>query len=167
MYLHVRHLGTSLITSLYPVLSKNIAHAWSIVDQILSGENQAWGGAYAYCIPKPYLNVFLVFPKRISFFSDLPGRTGWIIRFRKSPGKVILEVCLKIYWKLFKIASQTVFLAFPKRISVPMIIFLPYLPKYDKEQQFWPKPFRKYKICGVYLAYFLTSVCQECAAWQL
>ena len=44
MYLHVRHLGISFLTSLYPVVSKNIAHAWSIVDQILSGENQPLGG---------------------------------------------------------------------------------------------------------------------------
>ena len=40
VYLHVRHLRTSYLTSLYPVLSKNIAHAWSIVDQSLSGKNQ-------------------------------------------------------------------------------------------------------------------------------
>ena len=43
VYLHVRHLGTSFLTSLYPVVSKNIAHAWSIVDQILSGENWPLG----------------------------------------------------------------------------------------------------------------------------
>ena len=62
---HTHGLGALFLGSLYQELSKNIAYyAWSIVDQILSGEN--WplgvGGPYAYCkscpIPSLQFSVF-------------------------------------------------------------------------------------------------------------
>ena len=43
VYLHVRHLGTLFLRSLQQGLLKNIAHAWSIVKPILSGENSQEG----------------------------------------------------------------------------------------------------------------------------
>ena len=42
--LHAYRVTHAHPCTLYPVVSKNIAHAWSIVDQILSGENWPLGG---------------------------------------------------------------------------------------------------------------------------
>ena len=62
VYLHVRPLGTSFLTSLYPVVPKNIAHAWSIVEQCLSSYMP-----FVYGSPVYLLSVLL------HIFSDRPA----------------------------------------------------------------------------------------------